>query len=280
MSRRWFLSLVVGMAVVGVLAGATAASADFRGRIPGGELLDKVASILGIERSTLDDAFEQARDEIQDEKQAGALATLVSDGTLSESEAAAIGDWLDSRPVALNGIKTSTRNAFKFHRGGLDGTSGSGGLNIPAVSLELLDDLVANGRLSQDDADAIQAWLDTRPDAVDKLVSNPLKSLEGFFGGGGFFRFGEDRGTFDSDGLRERLEQFRSDLEGRLPEDGFFNFDGEGFEFEFNGQGPGFFFRGGGHGFPNGFGGFGGFRGFGEAPHAPEPTDAPDPISL
>jgi len=268
------------MAVVGVLAGATAASADFRGRIPGGELLDRVASILGIERSTLDDAFEQARDEIQDEKQADTLATLVSDGTLSESEAAAIGDWLDSRPVALNGIKTSTRKAFRFRKGGLDGTSGSGVLNIPTISPELLADLVANGRLSLDDADAIQAWLDTRPDAVDKLVSDPLKSPEGFFGGGGFFRFSEDGGTTDSDGLRERLEQFRSDLEGRLPEDGFFNFDGEGFEFEFNGQGPGFFFRGGGHGFPNGFGGFGGFRGFGEAPHAPEPTDAPDPINL
>ena len=294
MSRRWFLSLVVALAAVGALVGATAASADFRSRIPGGEVLDRVASILGIERSTLDDAFDQARSEVKDEKQAEALATLVADGTLTEAEAIEIGDWLDSRPATLNGVKTSTRHGLKFHRGGFHGARPSGALNIPSISPELLARLVEDGKLSQDDADAIQAWLDARPDAVDKLVTEPLKSLEGLFEGvapfgGGFFRFGEDGGTFDFDGLQERLDQFRKDLESRLPEfespeDGFFQFDGNGFEFQFRGNGRGFFFRGGsggeGPGLFHGFGGFGGFRGFGETPFEPEPTNAPEPINL
>lgn len=295
MSRRWFFSLVVAMAAVGVLAGATAASAGFRGGMHGGEVLDKVASILGIQRSDLDEAFEQARSEVQDEKQADALAALVTDGTLTETEAAEIGDWLNDRPIALNGIKTSTRQSFKFHRGGSDRTLGGGALNIPAISPELLADLVASDRLSQDDADAIQAWLDAAPEAIDKLVPEPLKSLEGLFegiapfGGGGFFRFGEDGGTFDFDGLQERLEQFRGDLEGTLPdfrdfeapEGGFFHFDDDGFEFEFRDRGSGFFFRGGRGGDGRGFfPGFGGFRGFGEAPPQPEPANATDPVNL
>lgn len=298
MSRRWFFSLVVALGAVGVLAGATAASADFRSRVHGGEVLDRVASILGIERSTLDDAFEQAKTEVQNEKQADALAALVADGTLTEAEAAEIGDWLDSRPVALNSIKTSTRHGFKFHQGDFDGARTSGVLNIPSISPELLARLVESGKLSQGDADAIQAWLDARPDAVDKLVTEPPESFEGLFegitpfGGGGFFRFGEDGERFDFEGLQERLEQFRSELEGRLPgfefpEGGFFQFDGDGFEFEFRGNGRGFFFRGGSGGegrgfFPGfgGFGGFGGFRGFGGTPSAPEPADAPEPVNL
>ncbi len=311
MSRRWFFKLVVALGAVGVLAGATVASADFRGGVRGGEVLDRVASILGIERTELDEAFAQAKSEIKDEKQAEALAALVENGTLTEPEAAAIGEWLESRPLVMNGIKPDHRNVFKFHKGGLDGSRTGSVPGIMSISPEHLARLVEAGKLSQEDADAIQAWLDARPDAVDKLVPEPVRSLEGFtpygehmapFGWGGYFRFDSEGEGLDLDEFRKKLEQFRSDLEEgssefdgefpeipgfEMPEGGFFQFDGDGFEFEFKGNGPGFFFRGGrgddGRRF-RGFGGFGGPGGPGHfhhfTPPTTEPADGTEPVNL
>jgi hypothetical protein len=283
MRRRWILSLVVALGAVGAVIGASAVSADFRGGVHGGEVLDRVASILGMDRSELDDAFTQARSELKDEKQAETLAALVDNGTLTGDEALAIDNWLEQRPEALDGIKPDKRSVFKFHGGSLDHSGSS--LNIPSFSPEYLDRLVEAGTLSQEDADAIQEWLDARPESADKLLSNPLRAFEGFapFGGGGFFQFDGDRETLDLEGLRERLEQFRNDLdledgfpEFNLPEGGFFQFDGEGFDFEFEGNGPGFFFRGGPRG--HSFGGHGGFPRFHD--FTPDTTNDPEPVNL
>ncbi|MBT3942667.1 MAG: hypothetical protein HOC77_06565 [Chloroflexi bacterium] len=299
MNRRWVLSLLVAIGAISAVTGATVASADFRGGVHGGEVLDRVAGILGIERGELDDAFAQARSEIHDEKQAEALASLVEDGTLTREEVDAISDWLSSRPSAVDGITSTTKAVFKFHRGSLDRLHSNGALNIPAISSELLANLVATDKLSQEDADAIQAWLDVRPEAVDKLVPEPIKQLEGIrpFGGGGLFGFGEDGEPLELEGLREQLEQFRSDLEANrdglegelpefpgfeIPEGGFFQFDGDGFEFEFNGDGPEFFFRGGTgdrfRGFGHGFRGIAPFHDFTPAPA--DSSSDPEPINL
>jgi uncharacterized protein YggL (DUF469 family) len=279
--------------------------------VRGGEVLDRVASILGIERTELDDAFEQAKSEIKDEKQAEALAALVENDTLTEAEAAAIGEWLESRPAAMDDIKPDIRNVFKFHNGRFDGSRSGSVLDIPSISSEHLARMVEAGKLSQEDVDAIQAWLDARPDAVDKLVPKPMRPLERYapfgegtapFGGGGFFQFDGDGEGLDLDEFREQLEQFRSELPGwedgapgfdgefpvfpgfEVPEGGFFHFDGDGFEFEFKGDGPEFFFRGGrgddGRRF-RGFGGSGGPGGFGRfhdfTPRTPEPTGNTEP---
>jgi len=307
MNRRWILSLVVTVGAVGALVGATAASADFRSGSHGGEVLDRVASILGIERADLDDAFDQAKSEIKDEQQAAALAGLVEDGTLSDSEAAEIGDWLNSRPLSVDGVSPLTRNVFKFHNGFKGEKPSVGMLAIPSISPEQLARLVEAGKLTQEESGDIQAWLDARPAAADKLVPEPVLPLEGIapFGGGGLFRFDEDGEGLNYDGLRERLEQFREDMELgeipalpdfreipglELPEGGFFQFDGEGFEFEFGDEGQDFFFRGGrgngARGFEGshdfrGFKGFGGFERFHNfPPPAPESGADTEPINL
>ncbi len=308
----------MALGALGAVVGATAASADFRGGVHGGEVLDRVASILGIDRSKLDDAFTEARSELKDEKQAETLAALVDNDTLTEDEALAIGNWLDQRPEALDGIKPDIRTVFKFHGGSLDHTAPTLTLDIPSFSPEHLARLVEAGKLSQEDADAIQDWLDARPESVDKLIPDPIQAFEGIapFGdgtmpfGGGFFRFGggldldglsEQLEGLDFDGLRERLEEARKDypeFEGdipdfrrfELPEGGFFQFDGDGFEFdfEFRGNGPGFFFRGGTPG--DGHEGLRGFRGFGFpegfprfhdfTPESPGTTNDPEPVNL
>jgi hypothetical protein len=313
MRRRWILSLVVALGAVGAVVGATAASADFRGSVRGGEVLDRVASILGLDRSEIDDAFTQARSELKDEKQAETLAALVDNGTLTGDEALAIGNWLADRPEALDGVKSTKQSVFKFHGGSLDHTAPSLALDIPSFSPEHLARLVEAEKLSQEESDAIQTWLDARPESVDKLIPDPIQAFEGIapFGdgatpfGGGFFRFGgeldldglrESLEGLDLEGLRERLEEARKDhpeFEGEfpdfrrfeLPEGGFFQFDGDGFEFEFRGNGPGFFFRGGTNG--DGHDGFRGFRGFGFSEgfprfhdFTPDPTNDPEPVNL
>jgi uncharacterized protein YggL (DUF469 family) len=305
MSRRWILGLVVTVGAVGALVGATTASADFRSGSHGGEVLDRVASILGIERTELDDAFDQAKSEIKDEKQAEALVALVEAGTLSDAEAAEIVDWLNSRPSSIEGINPQTRNVFKFHNVFKGDEPSIAALPIPSISPELLARLVEAGTLTQDEADAIQAWLDDRPDAADKLVPETARSLEGIvpFGGGGFHGFDHDGEGLDPevfrDGLRERLEQFREDMEMgdisalpdfrdipdfNLPEGGFFQFDGDGFEFDFGDAGAGFFLPGGrghdDHG-SQGFRGFGNFERFHNFPSpAPESSGDTEPINL
>ena len=82
MGRRWILSLIVAIVAVSVVTGA--ASADFHGGMRGmhgNEVLERVATILGIEREDLDDAIEQARSEIHEEKQMSILVSLVENGT-------------------------------------------------------------------------------------------------------------------------------------------------------------------------------------------------------
>ena len=295
MKRRWFISLVVTIGAVGALAGATVASADVRDRVSGGPLYDRVASILGIERSELDDAFALAKSELQAEQRAEALAELVANNTLTDAEAVAIGEWLDARPAALDGIKSTTHEMFRFHRGDLDLTKPASLLEIPIFTPERLADLVENEKLTQAQADEVQAWLDLKPESVEKIAPKPLPGLERLFegvtpfGNGGFFRFDNHGDEFDFNGLQEQLERFREelteqfpDLEGTIPqlevpEGGRFQFDGDGFDFNFEFRGgPGFFrhdFDGDGPGF------FRGFRGFAPQP-APEPTDSPEPINL
>ena len=312
MRRRWILSLVVALGATGAVVGATAVSADFRDSVRGGNVLDRVASILGIDRSELDDAFTQAKSELKNEKQAETLTALVDNDTLNKDEALEIGNWLDGRPEALDGIKLGKRSVFKFHGGSLDPTASILKLDIPSVSAEHLARLVEAGKLSQEDADAIQTWLDARPESVDKLVPDPMRAFEGNapFGdgispfGGGFSRFGgeldldglgEQLEGFDLDGLRERREEARKDhpeFHGEipdsrrfeLPEGGFSQFDGDGFK----GDGPGFFFRGRTDG--DGYEGLRGFSGFGFpegfprfhdfTPETPAATNEPEPVNL
>lgn len=261
MRRRWILSLVVALGATGAVVGATTVSADFADGVRGGEVLDRVASILGIDRSELDDAFTLARSELKNEKQAETLTALVDNDTLNEDEALEIGNWLDRRPKVLDGIKPGKQKVFKFRRGSLDPMASILKLDIPSVSAEHLARLVEADKLSREDADAIQNWLDARPESADKLVPDPVRAFE--------------RIPSFGDGI--------SPFNGR-----FFRFGAEGFKFEFKGDGPGFFFRGGtdgdGHEGLRGFNSFGfpeGFPHFHDfTPETPTPATEPEPVSL
>ena len=258
MRRRWILSLVVALGATGAVVGATAVSADFPDGVHGDEVLDRVASVLGIDRSEIDDAFTQARSELKNQKQAETLTALVDNHTLNEDEALEIGNWLNGRPEALDSIKVGKRKAFKFHGGSLDPTASILKLDIPSLSAEHLARLVETDKLSQEDADAIQTWFDARPESLDKLIPDFMRAFKG------------------TPSFRHGISPFR----GRL-----FRFGGHDFEFEFKGDVPEFFSRSGMDGvereslrdfaFPEGLPHFHDFM-----PETLDPTNEPDPVNL
>jgi len=245
MGRRWILSLIVAIVAVSVVTGA--ASADFHGGMRGmhgNEVLERVATILGIEREDLDDAIEQARSEIHEEKQMSILVSLVENGTLTQDEADSITHWLNSRPDAVDGIKGPPKNIFKSQKHHLEQLDSNGALNIPSISSELLAKLVEHGKLSENDAYVIQEWLDARPIAVDKLAQKPTELLKGF---APYLRGNEplelELFRKQLEPLREEFKKHRLQLDGNRQEDGFLPFKENGWGFEFKGRGSEFFFH-------------------------------------
>ena len=153
------------LAVVGIFAGI-AAQSDGSGDGKR-SFADRVASILGLDSSVVQDAFTQAKDEMRDERKDEYLAKLVEHGKLTQEEADAIVAWQDSKPdVELNYGETA-----KAGKRGWSGKMAGKGLGSVMLTTEKLDYLVSEGVLSQADADALSAWHDARPDALAKLMS-------------------------------------------------------------------------------------------------------------
>ena len=84
------------LAAVGIFAGIAAQSVDDDNGKQ--SFAERVAEILGLETSDVDDAFAQAKDEIREERTDGYLAKLVEDGTLTQDESDAIQTWIDAKP--------------------------------------------------------------------------------------------------------------------------------------------------------------------------------------
>ena len=130
--KRWLLvPVLVGLLTVGITAGAVLAHG---GGGDGESALDsfasRVANILGLEESQVQDAFTQAKEEAREAKKAAKEARLqdkldqmVEDGSFSQEQADQYIDWLESRPEGIRsqlGIR-----GFSGH--GLSGEHGFGG---------------------------------------------------------------------------------------------------------------------------------------------------------
>ena len=75
---------------------------------PDDTLIGKVAEILGIEEATLREAFNQARNEIREERLDAYLSKLVADNKITQEQADAFKAWLESKPD-----DTAYRNAVQ-----------------------------------------------------------------------------------------------------------------------------------------------------------------------
>ena len=152
------------LAVVGIFAGI-AAQSDGAGDGKR-SFADRVASILGLDSSVVQDAFTQAKQEMRDEHKGEYLAKLVEHGKLTQEEADAIVAWQDSKPD----VEFNYGETVKSGKRGWGGKKFGKSPGTVMLTTEKLDYLVSEGVLSQADADALSAWHDARPDALAKLM--------------------------------------------------------------------------------------------------------------
>jgi polyhydroxyalkanoate synthesis regulator phasin len=107
----------------------------------GGDILEKVAARLNIDKTKLEDAFKQVMLEEQQARTSDMYAAWVKDGKLTQAQADAYKAWQASKPAGVPG--------FPFFDA--------------AKSTGMLDKLVADGRLTQAQADAYKAWIAQKP---------------------------------------------------------------------------------------------------------------------
>jgi polyhydroxyalkanoate synthesis regulator phasin len=125
-------------------AGAPSGPPPGRGFGPalGGDMLEKVAAKLNIDKAKLEDAFKQVMLEEQQARTNDMFAAWVKDGKLTQVQADAYKAWQAAKPVDVPG--------FPFFDS--------------AKATEMLDTLVKDGKLTQVQADAHKAWITQKPD--------------------------------------------------------------------------------------------------------------------
>ena len=168
MKKRWIVSsILVGLLAAGLAGGAVLAQATDDGTrdsdgdgksSPMSGVIARVAEILGVEQGQVEDAFDQAITEQAEQKAADGLTALVEKGLLTQENADAIQDWLDARPEGVFPV-TKGLDVMRF---GLRGKGFHGFEGEWAA--DGLAKLVEMGKLTQEEADAYQAWLDDMPE--------------------------------------------------------------------------------------------------------------------
>ncbi len=155
------------IAAVGLFAGLAAAqSNDDDGE--GQTFVERVAAILGLESDDVESAMHQAKDAIQSERRDAKFAELVENGTLTQEEADAIKTWQDSKPEI--DFNFGDEDGIGKRGWGHKGFGHDGGMWIG--SADKVDYLVDEGIITQDDADSLTKWWDSRPEALDDLVGD------------------------------------------------------------------------------------------------------------
>ena len=156
------------VAVVGAFAGIAAAQTS-EDDGDSQTFVQRVAAILGIEPDDLDDAMQQVKDELHSERRDAKFAELVENGALTQEEADAIEEWQDSKPeIEFNLVDRGGEGKRGWNRKGFGHHGGAGWLG----SSDKIDYLVEQGIITQDDADSLTEWWDSRPEALDDLMGD------------------------------------------------------------------------------------------------------------
>ena len=128
MSRRKITLLVLGVVMaIGLTGGIVWAQTDGNGGTPtptadtatGKSFVARVAEILELEESTVQDAFTQATRQQIDEAYRGRLDKMVERGRLTEDEANEQFSWFEERPdSAIEWSRPGRSDGKGFHRRG------------------------------------------------------------------------------------------------------------------------------------------------------------------
>ena len=96
--RRWLIgALVAGLMALGV-AGGVAMAQEGDGDSPIRSFASRVAAILGIEETRVQDAMDQARSEMFSERLQHRLDEMVASGRITQEQADEYKTWIESRP--------------------------------------------------------------------------------------------------------------------------------------------------------------------------------------
>ncbi len=107
----------------------------------GGDMMEKVAAKLNIDKAKLEDAFKQVMIEEQQARTNDMFAAWVKDGKLTQAQADAYKAWQAAKPADVPG--------FPFFDS--------------AKSTDMLDKLLKDGKITQAQIDAYKAWIAQKP---------------------------------------------------------------------------------------------------------------------
>ena len=142
-----FVSLIVGVLALALTGGAVLAqSDDSDSDSRKGKFAERVASILGLESSQVEDAMKQARTELRDEWLQEKLDALVESGKITQEQADEYKAWVEARPEGAFW-------GFKRWR----------------VDADDLDSLVESGKITQEQADSYTEyleWMESKPEGI------------------------------------------------------------------------------------------------------------------
>ena len=99
MKRKLMISVMMVVMVVGLTGGVVTAQTnepDGTSRLQ--DLASRVAAILGIDEQQVQDALDQARTELRDERMQAKLAAMVEQGRLTQEQADEYATWHETRP--------------------------------------------------------------------------------------------------------------------------------------------------------------------------------------
>jgi hypothetical protein len=96
------IPLIIAVVVAGSITGVVLAQGGTDSNSSGNTLMAKVAAILGIDQTKLEDAFTQAQKEMRDETLTNYLNKLVEEGKITQEEADQYQQWWNARPDTLN----------------------------------------------------------------------------------------------------------------------------------------------------------------------------------
>ena len=130
-SKKYILiAVVVAVALAGSLVGVAFAQEGTGDTGQPKTLLARVATILGIEQQTLEDAVAQAQKEMRDEQLDNYLDKLVENDKITQEQADQYKSWWQSRPDAP--LKLEQPGFGRFPRmGGFRGWCGPGQFSVP-----------------------------------------------------------------------------------------------------------------------------------------------------
>ena len=119
MKRRLFL----GLAALAIMASGIAAGvawtqvAHAQEETTAKGFAARLATILGLEDDVVQDAFKEARSDIQDERFQAKMDRLVESERITQDEADAAIEWYEERPEGINASRRGSGSGFYGQRG-------------------------------------------------------------------------------------------------------------------------------------------------------------------